>query len=213
MLSEERELVRRLGAGDGRAMEHLVRLHWEAVVHYTLRVLDSRDQAEDVAQEAFIRLWTHRSRWRPTSTVRPILYRIARNLALNEARRSRTFEHRISAQFQAASAADPAEDPFQDVVSTELEALVRRAVDQLPRRRRQIFLLVRFQRRSHREAGRALGISAQAVANQISRALADLRGLLGPHLEGDSSPPFDVPLLYPAARANYSAARANAPVD
>lgn len=197
--------MRRLGAGDGSAMKHLLQLHWEGVVRYTLRVVESRDQAEDVAQEAFIRLWTYRARWRPTSTIRPVLYRIARNLALNEARRRNTFENRIRAIRTGVSPADPSADPFQDAVSAELEALLRQAVDRLPRRRRQIFLLVRFQRISHREAGRALGISAQAVANQISRALADLRAALAPHLEGDSSPPTDAPLLYRAARASPSA--------
>lgn len=91
-------------------MEHLLRLHWEGVVRYTLRVVDNRDQAEDVAQEAFIRLWMYRGRWRPTSTIRPILYRIARNLALNEARRRDTFENRIRPFYRASSPADPSMD-------------------------------------------------------------------------------------------------------
>lgn len=199
--AEERELVRRLGHGDESALKRLLWLYREDIVRYTLSIVQTQDQAEDVAQEAFVRLWMHRERWRHMHTIRPVLYRIARNLALNEARRVKTFQRWIRRLQIGASAGDPSFGPFQDVVSAELDATVRRAVDAMPERRREIFVLVRFHRMSHREAGEVLGISAQAIANQMSRALSDLHAALDPHLEGDSAQHIDFPLARTAARA------------
>lgn len=202
--AEERELVRRLGDGDGSALRRLLRLHWESIVRYTLHIVEGRDQAEDVAQEAFVRLWTHRDRWRRTDTVRPVLYRIARNLALNEARRRGTVQRWIRRIRSGGSPADPSATPFQDAVSADLDALMRQAVETLPERRREIFVLVRFHRMTHHEAGEVLGISAQTVANQMTRALADLHAVLDPHLEGDSSQQIDFPVSRAGARAGQS---------
>lgn len=202
--AEERELVRRLGEGDGSALKRLLRLHWEGIVRYTLHIVEGRDQAEDVAQEAFVRLWTHRDRWRRTDTVRPVLYRIARNLALNEARRRGTFRRWVRRIRPGHSPADPSPTPFQDAVSADLDALMRQGVETLPERRREIFVLVRFHRMTHHEAGEVLGISAQTVANQMTRALADLHAVLDPHLEGDSSQQIDFPVSRAGARAGQS---------
>jgi RNA polymerase sigma-70 factor, ECF subfamily len=197
----ERELVRRLGQGDGDALEALLRLYWEGIVRYTVHIVRSQDQAEDVAQEAFVRLWTSRQRWRELPSIRPVLYRIARNLALNEVRRHGTFERWLRRNTADASPADPSPGPFQDMVSTELDAAMRRAVDALPERRREIFILVRFHQMSHREAGEVLGISAQAVSNQMSRALSDLHAALDPLLEGDSAQHVEFPLSRTTAHA------------
>lgn len=197
--AEERELVRRLGHGDESALKRILRLYREDIVRYTLNIVPTQDQAEDVAQEAFIRLWTKREQWREMQTIRPMLYRIARNLALNEVRRENTVQRWVRRMRIGAPAGDPSPGPFQDVVSAELDAAVRRAVAALPERRREIFVLVRFHRMSHREAGEVLGISPQAVANQMSRALSDLHAALGPHLEGDSAQHVDFPVTRASA--------------
>lgn len=191
--AEERDLVRRLGRGDGSALERLLLLYWEDIVRYALHIVETRDHAEDVTQEAFVRLWSSRERWQRMPTIRPVLYRIARNLALNEARRQNTFQRWVRRFRIGAPAVNAGSGPFQDVVTAELDAVMRRAVDALPERRREIFALVRFHRMSHREAGEVLGISAQAVANQMSRALSDLHAVLDPHLEGDSAQHIDFP--------------------
>lgn len=197
--AEERELVRRLRDGDGSALKRLLRLYWEGIVRYTLHIIENRDQAEDIAQEAFIRLWIHRNRWRRSDTLRPILYRIARNLALNEVRRRGAFRRWV--RRSRPSPVDPSPGPLQDALSAELDAVVRRAVDSLPERRREIFILVRFHHMSHRDAGEVLGISTQTVANQMSLALTDLHHALDPHLGDDSSRQIDFPRFRSAAHA------------
>jgi RNA polymerase sigma-70 factor (ECF subfamily) len=199
--TDERELVRRLGESDASALKRLLRLYWENIVRYALHIVNSQDIAEDVAQEAFVRLWSHRERWQGMHSVRPVLYRIARNLALNEVRRLSTFQRWLQRIRADASATDTAPGPYQDTISAELDAVMRRAVDALPERRREIFILVRFHRLSHHEAGEVLGITAQAVSNQMSRALAELHAALDPHLEGDSAQHIDFPVARTITRS------------
>ena len=66
---------------------------------------------------------------------------------------------------------------------SELQGLVQKAVDALPDRRREVFVLVRTHQMTYREAGQVLGIAPQTVANQMTKAMQDLRTFLAPYLE------------------------------
>lgn len=179
-LEAEADLVRRLKLGDEDAFESLLGLYWNGLLRFALRVLQDRDRAEDVVQEAFIQLWNRRAEWKRTDTVRPLLYRIVRNRALNEKRRANAF--RKWAGKLRSSERDPTPTPLDDAETSDLRTLLRKAVDSLPERRREIFVLIRYHRLSYREAAETLGLSPQTVANQLSRAMKDLREALEPHV-------------------------------
>jgi RNA polymerase sigma-70 factor (family 1) len=178
---DERSLVRELKAGDDAALGALIERHWVDLIQYAVRFVETQDQAEDIVQEAFVRLWSERTTWRRNQTLRPVLFRIARNLALNEKRRRGNFR-RWMRSFRW-SERDPRPSPHRQMRQAELVEIVREAVDALPERRREIFLLVRSHQMTYREAGEVLGIAPQTVANQMTKAVEDLREALGPHLE------------------------------
>ena len=73
-------------------LARLLRTLWPSLVAYAIRLLDDRGAAEDVVQRAFVRLWERDLELPPDEEVRPLVYRIVRNLALNELRRLRTRE-------------------------------------------------------------------------------------------------------------------------
>src|SRR5690349_17139975 len=75
-------VLARLARGEESALGELLERHWRALVGYASRLLESADQAQDVAQEAFVRLWERRTQWTGDDAVRPILFRIARNLII-----------------------------------------------------------------------------------------------------------------------------------
>src|SRR5213592_3054396 len=77
-------LLEKIRAGDVAAFAEWLERSWRPLVLYCARILGNRDGAEDVAQEAFIRIWERRCHWRPQSSLRAILYTIARNLSLNQ---------------------------------------------------------------------------------------------------------------------------------
>jgi RNA polymerase sigma-70 factor (ECF subfamily) len=170
--------MRRLAGGDVAALDEVLQEHWLAIVAYATSFVRVRELGEDIAQETMLRLWQQRKVWRPTSPLRPYLYRIARNLALNENARSRVRVR--SRQAVALGWARPA-TPLEELQHKELRLAIEKAVDQLPERRREVFLLGRLHGMSYDEIGQVMGTKAQTVANQMSAALAMLRESLAAH--------------------------------
>lgn len=174
-------VLRRVQAGDPEALDALLQKYWCPLVAYAARLLSSEDGAEDVAQEVFIRIWERRTALTPMTAVRPLLYRIARNVALNE-RRSREVRGRwLQADHGVGPQRTPT--PLHATIVGELQVAISRAIDGLPPRRREAFTLARFHELSHRQIAEVMGVSPQTVANQISGALDDLRRALRAYLE------------------------------
>lgn len=178
--TDQRELAERIRAGDLSGFNAFLQENWAGVVRYIASFLGSTDEAKDIAQEAFVRLWEGRSGLRPNTSARPYLYRIARNLALNE-RRRRELQYVLEAQ--RARDRPSVRTPAWELELTELRALIERAIESLPERRREAFVLAHLQDVPHREIAEIMGISPQTVANQISLALAQLRESLAPYLD------------------------------
>src|SRR5690606_5569446 len=85
--ARDRQLMERVHAGDSDALDALLNSYWSPLVAYGARVLWSWDAAEDAAQETFVRLWQRRAEWGRDGSVRALLFRIMRNLALDEKKR------------------------------------------------------------------------------------------------------------------------------
>lgn len=174
----DRDLLRRLQDGDEAALQELLSRYWEPVVRVASQLLDSWDSAEDVAQETFIRLWERREAWGLDGSIRGLLFRIARNAAI-DARRKRSADERTAARVPQRSTSDRPDDLTEE---RALEAAINDGLAALPERRREVFILVRHQGLSYKEAAEALDLSAQTVANHMSLALTDLRAHLEPVL-------------------------------
>lgn len=181
---DDRVLLSRLRVGDRSALETLLDLYWTALVTYAARLLGSWDAAEDVAQETFVRIWERREDWEAAGSVSALLYRIARNNALDK----RKIRHRYSACLQRlTSDCRIVPTPADQIQMAELEAALGAAVEALPERRRETFLLARVDGLSCREIAEVMGLSPQTVSNQLSAALRELRQALRPFLEGGSA--------------------------
>jgi RNA polymerase sigma-70 factor (ECF subfamily) len=180
-------LLSRIRQGDSDALGIVLERHWPAVVRYASDILDSRDAAEDVAQETFVRLWERREAWRLEGSVRALLLRVTRNLSLDELRR-RSARHKT-----ARSAPQPPLRllPDEELEHRELRSILTRAVDSLPERRREVFVLVRHYGLSYRETAAVLDLAPQTVANHLTLAVADLRRLLRPYLYDRGDPAAD----------------------
>ncbi len=186
MTHDAHHLMSRLAAGDEQAMADLLDRHWTPLVRYAFGLLQSWDRAEDVAQEAFARLWANRNRW-SESSANALLHRIARNAALDILKSARYSARREDPETLTAEG-----QPDWDVECAELDQAVVRAVEQLPPRRREVFKLARESGFSYAQISEVMGVTQRTVANQMSLALSDLRVLLHPYLPetgmGDASP-------------------------
>lgn len=180
-LHDDDALVRGLRAGDEACLQGLLDAHWAGVVRYAASILADPADAQDAAQEAFVRLWERRESWSIEGSVRGLLYTIARNAALDELRRRD--RHAAAA---GESAPPTAPTPVQEAEGEELRRTAAEAVSRLPAQRREVFRLVREHGLTHREVSEVLGLSPQTVANHMSLALADLRRALRPYLADPS---------------------------
>lgn len=185
----DRALLLAVRDGDEEAFAQLLSRYWIPLLAFVISLTGSDSGAEDVAQEIFIRIWAHRESWEDRGSPRAYLYRIARNMALNARRDGQAGHHRLSSLPAAeisrngALRARQSDHPESRVAVRTLEADIRQAVEALPTRRREVFVLARFQGLSHREIAEAMGISLQTVANHMRLALEGLREALRSHLE------------------------------
>lgn len=176
-----------LSARDPDVMSRLLREYWRPLVAYADRLLDDHATAEDVVQRALVRLWERDHAIPAGDEMRPYLYHIVRNLAANEWRRSINYDRR----FTSLDAEDEGEVELRPDVAfdaMDLEAAVARAIELLPRRRREVVVLSRFHGLTNVQIAEVLGIAPQTVANQLVSALRELRGALADRLSGTSAP-------------------------
>ncbi|KPJ99256.1 MAG: hypothetical protein AMS20_15780 [Gemmatimonas sp. SG8_28] len=172
------DLLARIRKGDARALGTILERYWIHVVRHAAAILGSTGSAEDVAQETFVRIWERRETWRLQGSVRGLLFTISRNLSLDE--RSRRATHARATRNLSGVTALPT--PEEHLLGAELDRAYSQALDNLPERRREVYLLVRHHGLTHAEVAQALKLSPQTVANHVRLALVDLREALASYL-------------------------------
>lgn len=172
--------MERIHGGDKDAFGELLRQQWNPLVAYAVRFVSCRDEAEDVVQEALLRIWRFRDRWTPTDRLRSLLYRTTRNLALNEQTKTTARRRRetVGLGMQAVSPATP----LEIAEKAELDEAVALAINSLPPKRREVYVLSRYHGHTYAEIADIMDISPQTVANQMSSALEELREKLEPRV-------------------------------
>jgi RNA polymerase sigma-70 factor, ECF subfamily len=172
----ELDCLRRLRLGDERAFDALFR-HYSALVYrFAYSYLKDRPEAEEIVQECFLKIWEKREQVHDDVPLKGYLFTVAYHAVLNQLRRR---QHHL--RFQAYTAAAPPEQVGNEAEFGELETLYRTALEQLPPKRREIFLLSRQQGLSYPEIARQLGLSVKTVEAQMSHALKFLREYFQAH--------------------------------
>ena len=166
-------LMARIGRGDQAAFAVLVRRYAAVCAGLATRILGNRADAEDVAQEALLRVWTNAPRWQPVAKFRTWLTRIVINLCLDRKRRAPWIA--IEA---AGELTDPARDPAAQYESDERERLLADAIGQLPIRQRAAIVLIYREGLSHAEAAEVLDTTVSAVETLLARGKTALRHTL-----------------------------------
>lgn len=166
-------------SGAAGRLRGLFESHYEQLCRFARRYVSSSAAARDVVQEVFARVWERR-RTKPLEEVRrPYLYRAVRNEAVN--RRDRAGSRREMLETHVEGSETTARTPAEDFDQRRLRRRLSAAIEELPPRTREVFLLVRRDGLSYREAAEALDISASTVDTQMGRALEKLRASLGDH--------------------------------
>ncbi len=185
--ARDRAAMARLAAGDDTALAELMERHAPAVLRYLKGLLGDAEDALDLAQETFVRVYQARHRFRPRDRFLPWLYTIATNLARNRLRwRQRHPTVALATGEEAAeegSAPSPgvmANDPppAENLLARERAAAVRAAVRRLPPDLREVVVLCAWEERSQAEAAAILGTTPKAVESRLYRARQRLQAEL-----------------------------------
>ena len=173
----ESDLLRRLKQDDERAFDALFR-HYSALVYrFAFSYLKSRPAAEEIVQECFIKIWEKRANLRDDVPLKGYLFTTAHHAVLNELRRD---QHHLRLHGQVAVAAGPA-SVTNEAEYQEMEALYQAALDRLPPKQREVFVLSRQLGLSYPEIAERQGVSVKTVEAHIMQALKTMRSYFRLH--------------------------------
>ncbi len=195
-------LMLRVRDDEPGAFEELVEQYQHRLVAVMNHLVGHPQEAEDLAQEAFLRVYRARKKYRPRSKFSTWLFTIANNLALNTLRaRQRKPVVPLPAQDSGPLGPRPAEQlvpdhgtgPMQKVQNQELCQVIRRALDGLNDRQRMAVVLNKFEDMGYAEIAEVMGLTAKAVKSLLSRARENLRVALAGYVYMDGGAPSRPP--------------------
>jgi len=187
-------LIERFRQGDRAAFDELVLRYSEQVYKLARNLTGHREDAEDAAQEAFVRVYRSLSRFRGASSFSTWLYRVVVNVCTDEMKhRSRRAvpasslgggdPEDIAARVPAEASASRRTDPLHELERSQRDQVVRKAIKSLPQRLRAVIALCDMQGLSYEEAAAVLGMRMGTVKSRLHRARTALRDALEPYRE------------------------------
>jgi RNA polymerase sigma-70 factor (ECF subfamily) len=177
--SSEAELIASAQYGDRNAFSELVRVHAQGVLNVSYRLCGDAQLAEDAAQETFLRAWQNLSAYRPQTSLRNWLFRIAVNAATDMIRKERRI---LPNDIEDLSLTDDRPGIESQVSQQEKTALVQRAVLSLPDASRAVLVLREYEGLSYHEISSTLDIPVGTVMSRLNYARTLLKAKLEPQL-------------------------------
>ncbi len=176
-----KELGVRVRAGERQAFRSVFEWLYPEVVAYSASLGGGTRSAEDLAQDAFVRLWEKRKLIDPHRSIKALLFVTVRNLTFNstrDANNRRILLETRNAEGEAAKDTAPERQIDESIDAAMLGTKIRRWIDDLPDREGEAFRLSRFSELKHREIADVMGISKHTVEKHITNALRTLRDRL-----------------------------------
>lgn len=186
--TDEKTLIHEAQRGDPDAFEQLVRSYDQQVLRMAYNLLHSQEDARDVYQEVFLRVFRNLPKFRFDCSFSTWLYRIVANLCLDQIRKRKVRRESSPAIETAAGEIDRLQfvperradvDPQRQLMSAEVISRVNEVLDQLTPRERIVFEMRHFQGMRLRAIGESLGVTEEAAKNCLFRATHKMRAALG----------------------------------
>jgi len=173
-MASDEELMQAAAGGDIDAFGELVRRHQDSAWRIAYHYVGDRTEAEDLAQEAFLKILDAASNYRPTARFSTYLYRVIANLCIDYHRKRRPHH-----PGEMPAQQSPSDAPDARLTAKERDRAVQRALDQLPDRQRMAVVLCYFEDLPLAQIADAMDTTYKAVERLLARA----RKSLAPHLE------------------------------
>lgn len=172
-LHTEKELVKKLKEGDSFAFEVLFYKYRNKVKGFAIKLVPAQIDPEEIVQEVFVKLWLKKEAVDPEKDFQSYLFSIAKHLVLDHLKSAVNRKlYYVGEHFQQDLLAD---EGIEHSITEDAEAKLQKLINKIPERRREIFLLSRFEGLSYKQIAERLNISENTVDSQIRNALAFLR--------------------------------------
>jgi RNA polymerase sigma-70 factor (ECF subfamily) len=178
--SLDRGLVARVRSGDEQSFDEVYLQYAQSLWRFAVRILGSREEAEEVVHDVFATIWEQRDRWQVQSTIAAYLYRAVRNRAIDVVRHNGVI-HRLESTEDTDSLVpglgQPPVAPDEHVYQQALQRALHEAIAMLPERRRTALTLRYVQEMSYAEIASVLQVSENAAFMLVARTREMLRPL------------------------------------
>ena len=174
------QLLNTLRAGDITAFEMIFKTYYQLLCNYAYGFVHDRDEAEEIVQTTFLSVWEKRESLAIHTGVKPYLYAMVRNAALNLIKHEKIKQQHAAVEMAVAEKS--VESVTRTVMASELEERILKALNKLPEQCRLVFKLSRFEELKYAEIAEQLNISVKTVENQMGKALRIMREQLKDYL-------------------------------
>jgi RNA polymerase sigma-70 factor (ECF subfamily) len=175
------ELLERLRDREPAAFDTVVQAYRDRIFRFVLRGVGNREAAEDITQDAFVKLYRHAPSLHTTSRFQPWLFRTARTTMIDYQRR-RSRERRVLVEDGLTGAVAPTSTPPERLERQEVGRQLRESIAGLPERFRTPFLLREVDGMRYREISQVLDLPEKTISSRISRARRMLAARLAPRM-------------------------------
>jgi len=179
LLTDDRVFLS-IQSGDEKALEMLFNTYYDPLCRYANSYLHDPDEAEEIVQNSFLRIWEKRRQLSIETSVKSYLYQIVRNACLNE------IKHQKVKKLHGESVMNEGEQHYessdQQTLRAELSERISGAIEKLPGQCQVIFRMSRFEELKYQEIANQLNLSIKTVENQMGKALRIMREELKDYL-------------------------------
>jgi len=174
MDDKDYQLAIRIKLGDQQAFELLFHKFYLRLCIFTNKFLNNPEEAKEVAQDVFVKIWEGRSNINPEDSLKSYLFKIAQNISLNKLQREKV-KIKYAEILKLVYFEQQEISSHESLVGRELEGHIAKSIQNLPSECRKVFELSRNDGLKYREIAEALKISIKTVEAQMSKALGSLR--------------------------------------
>lgn len=180
---DEIELIQKFKKGDKVAFRQLVEKYQDSVINTSYRFLRNREEAEEVAQETFLKVYLSSGSYQPKTKFSTWLFKIVVNCCLNKLRDKKKF---LSLPLGEDLPAPIENQPDKCLEKEELVRSVKDAIDSLPENQRTVIILNQYEEFSYQDMAKILDCSISAVESRLFRAKENLKRILAGHIKKDT---------------------------
>ena len=154
--------------------------YYSVVKYFAFMLLKSEEDAEDIAQDVFTKLWTQPEIWTKVPNLKPYVYTLTKSTTLNFIKHKKielAYQEKVIEK-SLIEELSQTEDPLNAIYYKEVKLIIQLTLDRLPEQRRKIFEMSRFENMSNNEIAEKLNISVRTVEHHIYKSLQDLKKII-----------------------------------